>query len=1205
MKALIKAITHPLLLAIVGLSAIAALIWFAGPLIAFAQWRPLEPEWVRWTLIAVIVTIFVAKKFWAWFKAKRTNAQMIDGLARATHTAPSPSAADEELTKLNQRFDDAIGVLREVRLGASGKTPGIGDLLSLTGRQYLYQLPWYVFIGAPGSGKTTALINSGLQFPLAERFGTDAISGVGGTRNCDWWFTDEAVLLDTAGRYTMQESDREVDSAAWNGFLQLLKKFRPRRPINGIILTISIAELLQQSLSEREAHAATLRARIKELHDQFSIQFPIYVLVTKCDLLSGFMEYLGDLGKDERTQVWGMTFPPRDENDKRPPLADFETEYVLLEQRLSDRLLDRLQQERDPNRRAAQFSFPQQFSSIKPLLSTFLAQVFSASKYEDTPMVRGVYFTSGTQEGSPIDRIMGTLSRTFGVERKIMPPQQSSGRSYFLTRLLREVVFTEQNLAGSNLRWERRRTFLRWGAYAIACTVTIIATTAWFISYSHNRTYIEEVEAKTSAVKALVEALPVATSTDAVSLLPVLKSIREQTQPSLATPDNVPWSMGFGLFQGIKLASASNAAYQRILHDAFLPRLTYRIEEQLRATGRDNLELAYEALKAYIMLFDSEHLDRDALKAWILADWERQLPRSVTVEQRAELLAHLDALVGSNSLSSPVPQDTSLVHRVREMLAEYPLEQRVYSRLKRQGVGADIPEFKLSQAAGPGGPLVFERASGESLTKGIPGLFTYDGYHKVFIKEADHVTQQLAEEQNWVLGISDNASPRRLNDSGALMKLSVQVRRLYLQEYAKIWESFLADVKLIRSTSLQQSIQLARIMSAPDSPLPLFLRAVAHETTLGSRSEAEKSAAENIVARATSKAKDTREQLARILGGSDPNTIAGEQIENIVDNKFDNIRRFVNNPAPGQPAPIDGAMVLINDIYAQLSATETAVKAGNTPPQSEVPSKVKAESARLPEPVRSMLQTLATAGASQALGATRANLSASISSSIGDFCRQAIVGRYPFVRSSNRDVTQDDFARLFAPGGLIDEFFQKNLGPFVDTSSKPWSFKRVGEVSMGDSSGSLPQFQRAAVIRDTYFRGGGRGVGMRLEFKPLEMDGTINQFTLDVDGQVIKYSHGPQVPTTVQWPGPKGSAQVRLQITPPSSAGASGMVFEGPWALFRMFDRLQIDTTEQPERFRVTFNIEGRKATFEVIASSVQNPFRLRELELFQCPGQL
>lgn len=65
-------------------------------------------------------------------------------------------------------------------------------------RQYLYQLPWYVIIGAPGAGKTTALVNSGLHFPLADRFGKSALRGVGRTRNCDWWFTNDAVLLDTA-----------------------------------------------------------------------------------------------------------------------------------------------------------------------------------------------------------------------------------------------------------------------------------------------------------------------------------------------------------------------------------------------------------------------------------------------------------------------------------------------------------------------------------------------------------------------------------------------------------------------------------------------------------------------------------------------------------------------------------------------------------------------------------------------------------------------------------------------------------------------------------------------------------------------------------------------------------------------------------------------------------------------------------------------
>ena len=157
---------------------------------------------------------------------------------------------------------------------------------------------------------------------------------------------------------------------------------------------------------------------------------------------------------------------------------------------------------------------------------------------------------------------------------------------------------------------------------------------------------------------------------------------------------------------------------------------------------------------------------------------------------------------------------------------------------------------------------------------------------------------------------------------------------------------------------------------------------------------------------------------------------------------------------------------------------------------------------------------------------------------------------------------------------------------------------------MADSTGALLQFQRAQTIRDVFFRNGGRTAGMRLDFKPLEMDAAITQFILDVDGQIVKYSHGPQVPQPVQWPGPKGSSQVRVQISPPMTNAPFGP-FEGPWALFRMFDRLKIEPTSQPEKFIVTFNIDGRKAQFEVVTSSVQNPFRLRDLEQFQCPNRL
>ena len=167
------------------------------------------------------------------------------------HEAPRRRQAKPKSRRSRKRFDEALGDAARGAHHRVRQETGWRDWLTLSGRQYLYQLPWYMFIGAPGSGKTTALVNSGLRFPLAERFGTDRIRGVGGTRNCDWWFTDEAVLIDTAGRYTTQESDRDADQAAWQGFLALLKKTRPRQPINGVLLTVSVPDLLAPTPASR------------------------------------------------------------------------------------------------------------------------------------------------------------------------------------------------------------------------------------------------------------------------------------------------------------------------------------------------------------------------------------------------------------------------------------------------------------------------------------------------------------------------------------------------------------------------------------------------------------------------------------------------------------------------------------------------------------------------------------------------------------------------------------------------------------------------------------------------------------------------------------------------------------------------------------------------------------------------------------------
>ena len=193
----------------------------------------------------------------------------------------------------------------------------------------LYEQPWYAIIGPPGAGKTTALLNAGLQFPLAAEMGQGAVAGVGGTRLCEWWFTDDAVLIDTAGRYTTQDSDAAVDRAGWETFLDLLRRTRPRQPLNGVIVAIALTDVAQAPAAERAAHARAIRPALEELEARLGMRMPVYVLFTKADLIAGFTEFFDDLTATQRAQVWGMTFALQ-RGRRAGPVAGFADEFRAL-----------------------------------------------------------------------------------------------------------------------------------------------------------------------------------------------------------------------------------------------------------------------------------------------------------------------------------------------------------------------------------------------------------------------------------------------------------------------------------------------------------------------------------------------------------------------------------------------------------------------------------------------------------------------------------------------------------------------------------------------------------------------------------------------------------------------------------------------------------------------------------------------------------
>jgi type IV/VI secretion system ImpK/VasF family protein len=358
------------------------------------------------------------------------------GLNGGAARSDASPAASPEVAALRQRFDDALAVLRRARiLGTDGR------------RRAVSELPWYLFIGAPGSGKTTALLHAGLRFPLGDPPGEATLYRRGGTRNCDWWFTDDAVLLDTAGRYTTDELDD--DRTAWTGLLELLKLHRPRLPLNGVIVALSIYDLLHWTDDEITRHAGQVRSRLQELQARLGVRLPVYLVVTKADLLAGFSEFFSELDAEQRAQVWGMSFDRSEvQADPRQVVRRFEEEFEHLERRLYGTLLPQIQEERDLQRRGAIYRFPQQFRGVRPLIATFVDAVFGSGASGERPLLRGIYLASATQEGSPIDRVLATLSRSFNLERKVQPPTVGTGKGFFLRRLLRDVIFAEAGIAG-------------------------------------------------------------------------------------------------------------------------------------------------------------------------------------------------------------------------------------------------------------------------------------------------------------------------------------------------------------------------------------------------------------------------------------------------------------------------------------------------------------------------------------------------------------------------------------------------------------------------------------------------------------------------------------------------------------------------------------------------------------------------------------
>ncbi len=1129
-----------------GWAIVSSMIWLLFPLVPALQ----SPGRRLLAILVALMVCLAISGIQAWRKRRRQRALDKAMTGEDGHDArDSQAAAAEEVAQLKERMKQALARVKKGRRG-----------------RHLYEQPWYVLIGPPGSGKTTALQNSGLHFPLDGDAGGGPVRGVGGTRLCDWWFADEAVLIDTAGRYTTQDSDAVVDRAGWQGFLDLLRRTRPREPINGVIVVLSLVELASADRTERLAHARSVRLRINEITERLHLRVPVYVMLSKADQVRGFDAYFDDLDTDGRAQVWGMTFPI----DKG--VALFTEEYRLLLGRLADRQVERLQAERATERRALIGSFPLQMASLEAPLTEFLNQAFSGSKLDPAPFLRGVYMTSATQQGTPIDRLTGLLAQTFGVDQKGVPSLRPvSGREYFISRLLSEVVLNEAVLASQRPERIRRRKVLRAvGFSAIGVAATAAGLLLWRVAVE-NRVAIEQANEGAAAYRQQLAGLkldPVADD-DFAKAGPVLDAaagLRHVT---------VGWTpVLYGLSQQAKLEQVSQLDYERALQRIMLPRLLWRLEQQMRSHLGDPSYL-YEATRVYLMLGDMGPLDPGLVRAWMEADWTARYPGALNAELRGRLQSHLAAL-----MAEPLPEatlDGALVESARATFSRVPLAERVYGRIRIGATAQAAPGWAPSSALGAVGGQLFARKSGKPLTEEIPGLYTRAGLQGAVLHDLPATTRAAAGE-SWVLGHAEQIP----TEGPQIVALEQAVLSLYFADAQARWDTLLGDLVLKSGGGRGMTIQDLYVLSSPQSPLRDLLTAIVRVLPLGN--EADKQPA--------------KAGAPATLPPAEPSsgTPAPPAALQAFRAHFKPLVDLLGSSS-GVP-PLDNVLRLVNSLQQELAALAPGAAAipGTLQSAGQPAQLLLAEAERQPAPLAGWLRQVATSGSAMLGTATHASAAAAFSSGDGPqaLCRNVVEGRFPFSPRSSKDAPIDDFARLFAPGGVLDKYFEAQIKPFVDRRGPVWRAQALGGVAAPVDAASLASFQRAATIRDALFPSGGPP---QIHFTVTPRPGEMATLTLGAA------SVGTDAEQTVSfsWPGADGAGTATVQFGKTPDDGPA-IKASGPWALFRLLAQARVSAARGTGTSEAVFEDGEHRAAFTLQAGSSSTPVQSSLLAGFTCP---
>ncbi|RUV57802.1 type VI secretion system membrane subunit TssM, partial [Mesorhizobium sp. M5C.F.Ca.IN.020.29.1.1] len=832
-------------------------------------------------------------------------------------------------------------------------------------------------------------------------------------------------------------------------------------------------------------------------------------------------------------------------------------------------------------------------------IQVLVEAMFGESRYEEAAWLRGLYLTSATQEGAPIDRLTAALSSSFGLPpRRAMPAPRVEKRSFFLKNLLTEVIFREAGLGTFDPLAQRRRAWIWRGAAAACAAAALLAGAMFTWSYFDNRNAIAAQAGQFEALQApLTAAAASPASVEQPAIDSALNAMGEVANARTAPPSSAQDLLGPSA--SAELLRAQADTYDHALRNVLEPHMVALLEATMWRQIRDP-DFMLGALKTYRMMTGLSQMDADYVQGWWVNDLPEFAPAAPfpTADAEEHQLAAIRRMAVDDSY---IAADQGLVAEALKTVCTISLPARAYRQLLADPAVAGLKEWIPANFAGPNGAKVFARRSDKTLRVGISGAFTYSGFHDAILDRVEDVAAQAALDRAvFAGGCSENAET-------SVSALSEDILKLYYEDYIAQWDSILRDIRLAPLADLNVASENLKDLSSADSALKRLLTAVVQETELTRSDEAP--ADNKAAAKGGSKLLSKLGKLGKLAKTGAkllPRAGSANEVDltgSLVAEHFKPLKGAIAE-VDGQPPALDAAVVALTALSNVLQ-TVTA----NPDPQdaikkqgglAELTGAVARQAQILPDPIDDWLGGIAgdTSGLTQK--AVTSELNAIWRADILPFCQAALNDRYPFSPESAVDVNVRDFARLFGPAGMIDTFINDHLISYVDTASQPWKWR----ADFGLDAAALAAFEQARRIRDDLFPGG-TGPVMSFTLQPTDLSPNVTRVTLNLDGQNLVYYNNATRPQPMTWPGKDGTGVISLAFQPIDGSPEVMLNETGSWAWLRLLRSGRFTGTSLSDVYSLRLGTQGMYADFELKAASVENPYNLQMFKKFSCPPQI